>query len=170
MDNLLTTTPVMDGVFHWFMGDKGVGWIAGNDLAAASARVLAEGPEKHTGKQYWLSTEVLNGAEAAAEIAQALQQKVECVVMTPDDLVALIASGALQPPPNIEANYAASMIEMVRQTYDGRLDFAEVTTPTVEDLLGRKPMTLRTWVARNRNAVLETGARAASAASAPTTD
>jgi len=42
------------------MGDKRVGWIAGDDLAAVSALVLAEGPEKHAGKQYWLSTEVLN--------------------------------------------------------------------------------------------------------------
>jgi NAD(P)H dehydrogenase (quinone) len=169
MDNLLTTTPVVNGTFHWFMGDKRVGWIAGEDIAAVSARVLAEGPEKHASKQYWLSTEVLNGSEAAAEIAQALQQKVECVEMTPDDLAALIASGALQPPPNIEANYAASMLEWARQRYDGRMDFAAVTTPTVEDFLGRKPLTLRTWVARNRNAVVEAGARAASGTRAPST-
>ncbi len=169
MDNLLTTTPVVNGTFHWFMGDKRVGWIAGDDLAAVSARVLAEGPEKHAGKQYWLSTEVLNGAEAAAEIARALQQKVECVVMTPDDLVGLIASGAVKPPQNIEANYAASMVEMVRQTYDGRLDFFAVTTTTVEDLLVRKPMTLRAWVARNSKAVSEAGERAAGGARAPTT-
>jgi uncharacterized protein YbjT (DUF2867 family) len=169
MDNLLTTTPVVNGTFPWFMGDKRVGWIAGDDLAAVSARVLAEGPEKHAGKQYWLSAEVLNGSEAAAEIAQGLQQDVECVVMTPDDLAALVASGAVQPPPNIEANYVASMLEWARQTYDGRMDFAAVTTPTVEDLLGRKPLTLREWVARNSEAVLEAGARAASGARAPTT-
>jgi hypothetical protein len=34
--------------------------------------VLVEGPELHGGKQYWLSNEVLNGAEAAAEIAEGL--------------------------------------------------------------------------------------------------
>jgi uncharacterized protein YbjT (DUF2867 family) len=169
MDNLLTTTPVVNGAFHWFMGDKRVGWIAGDDLAAVSARVLAEGPEKHAGKQYWLSTEVLNGAEAALEIAQGLRQQVECVVMTPDDLAALIASGAVQPPPNIEANYATSIIEWVRQTYDGRMDFAAVTATTVEDVLGRKPLTLRAWVEGNRKAVLEAGARAAIGARAPTT-
>lgn len=107
-----------------------MGWIAGDDLAAVSARVLAQGPEKHAGKQCWLSTELINGAEAASEIAQAPQQKVEGVVMTPDDLVALIASGAVQPPPNIEANYAASMVERARRRYDGRMDFAAVTTPT----------------------------------------
>jgi NAD(P)H dehydrogenase (quinone) len=167
MDNLLTTTPVVNGTFHWFMGDKRVGWIAGDDIAAVAARVLAEGPEKHAGKQYWLSTEVLNGAEAAAEIAWGLRQKVECVVMTPDDLAALVASGALRPPPNVEANYAASMLEWARQTYDGRMDFGAVTTPTVEELLGRKPLTLRTWVESNREAVLEAGARAASGAGAP---
>ena len=159
MDNLLTTTPVVNGTFHWFMGDKRVGWIAGEDIAAVAARVLAEGPEKHAGNQYWLSTEVLNGSEAAAVIAQALGQKVECVVMTPDHLTALIASGALQPPPNIEANYAASMIEWARHTYDGRMDFGAVTTPTVDELLGRKPLTLRAWVKRNSQAVLEAGAR-----------
>lgn len=169
MDNLLTTTPVVNGAFHWFMGDKRVGWIAADDLAAVSARVLAEGPEKHASKQYWLSTEVLNGVEAAAEIAQALQQKVECVVMTPDQLVALVASGAVQLPPNIEANYAAGMLEWARQTYDGRMDFAAVTTTTVEDVIGRKPLTLRAWVARNSKAVLEAGARAASGARASTT-
>jgi NAD(P)H dehydrogenase (quinone) len=75
VDNLLTTTPVVNGTFHWFMGDKRVGWIAGDDVAAVSARVLAEGPENDAGKKYWLSTEVLNGAEAAAEIAEGLQQK-----------------------------------------------------------------------------------------------
>jgi NAD(P)H dehydrogenase (quinone) len=170
MDNLLTTTPVVNGTFPWFMGDKRVGWIAGDDLAAVAARVLAEGPGKHAGKQYWLSAEVLNGSEAAAEIAQALQQRVECVVMTPDDLAALIASGALQPPPNIEANYAASMLEWARQTYDGRMDFGAVTTPTVEELVGRKPLTLRTWVERNSKDVLEAGARASLAARTATTD
>ena len=112
---------------------------------------------------------MLNGVEAAAEIAQALQQKVKCVVMTPDKLVALVASGAVKPPPNIEANYAASMLEWARQTFDGRMDFAAVTTTTVEDLLGRKPVTLRAWVARNSKAVLEAGAQAASGARVPTT-
>jgi len=169
MDNLLTTTPVVNGAFHWFMGDKRVGWIASDDLAAVSARILAEGPEKHASTQYWLSTEVLNGVEAAAEIAQALQQKVECVVMTPDHLVALLASGAVQPPPNIEAHYAASMVEWARQTYDGRMDFAAVATTTVEDLLGRQPLTLRAWVARHSKAVLEAGAQAAGGARASTT-
>src|SRR5438309_49055 len=87
MQNLLTSVPVVNGRFYWFMGDKRVGWIAADDLAAVSAQVLAEGPQKHAGKQYWLSTEVMNGVEAATEIAEGLGQPVESVVLTPDDLV-----------------------------------------------------------------------------------
>ena len=97
---------------HWFMGDKRVGWIAGDDLAAVSLpRVLTEGPEKHAGKQYWLSTEVLNGAEAAAEIAEAAPAGGRVCRDDAGRAGRAIASGAVRPPPNIEANYAASMVE-----------------------------------------------------------
>jgi NAD(P)H dehydrogenase (quinone) len=43
MDNLLTSVPVVNGRFYWFMGDKRVGWIAADDLAAVCAQVLADG-------------------------------------------------------------------------------------------------------------------------------
>jgi NAD(P)H dehydrogenase (quinone) len=120
--------------FYWFMGDKRVGWIAADDLAAVSAQVLAEGPQKHASKPYWLSTEVMNGVEAAAEIAKGLGQPVESVVLTPDDLVSQITSGAMQLPSYIEANYGASIIELVRQTYDGRMDFGRLKPPRLRIL------------------------------------
>ena len=161
MDNLLTSVPVVNGRFYWFMGDKRVGWIAADDLAAVSAQVLAEGPQKHASKQYWLSTEVMNGVEAAAEIAEGLGQPVESVVLTPDDLVSQITSGAMQLPSYIEANYGASILELVRQTYDGRMDFGATTTTVVEDLTGRKPLTLREWVVRYRDSIWAVGAQAA---------
>jgi len=161
MDNLLTSVPVVNGRFYWFMGDKRVGWIAADDLAAVSAQVLAEGPQKHASKQYWLSTELMNGVEAAAEIAKGLGQPVESVVLTPDDLVAQITSGAMRLPSYVEATYGASLLEAVRQTYDGRMDFGATTTTVVEDLTGRKPLTLREWVVRYRDSVLAVGAQAA---------
>jgi hypothetical protein len=153
---LLTTTPVIDGKFFWFMGDQPVGWIAPEDLAAVAAQVLAQGPKVHSGKQYWLSTEVMNGTEAAAKIAAGLGQPVHGVVLTPADLIAQVDTGAIQFPPSIEANYAASMLEWVRQTYDGLLNFGGATT-ACEDLTGRKPLTLQRWVEKNRDAVLAAG-------------
>ena len=161
MDNLLTSVPVVNGRFYWFMGDKRVGWIASDDIAAVSAQVLADGPQKHASKQYWLSTEVMNGVEAAGEIAKGLARPVESVELTPDDLEAQLRSGAMRMPSYVEATYLASILEMVRQTYDGRLDFGATTTTVVEDLTGRKPLTLHEWVVRYRDSVLAVGAQAA---------
>jgi hypothetical protein len=94
--------------------------------------------------------------EAAAEIGAGLGQPVHGVVLTPGDLIARVNAGAIQFPASIEANYAASVFEWVRQTYDGLLNFGGATT-TCEDLTGRKPLTLRRWVAKNRDAVLAAG-------------
>ena len=60
-------------------------------------------------------------------------------------------------PPNIDANYGASMLEWVQQTFDGRMDFGAVTTTTVEDLTGHKPLRLRDWVRDNRERVIGAG-------------
>jgi NAD(P)H dehydrogenase (quinone) len=111
MDNLLTTMPIVHGKFVWYAGDKSLGWIAPEDLAAVAARVLIEGPAIHGGKQYWRSTEVLNGAEAASEISVGLGQPVEALVLTPQHLLEQVKSGSIQMPPNIDANFGASMLE-----------------------------------------------------------
>jgi hypothetical protein len=55
---------------------------------------------------------------------------------------AQITSGALRLPSYVEATYGASILELARQTYDGRMDFGATITTTVEDLTGRKPLTL----------------------------
>jgi NAD(P)H dehydrogenase (quinone) len=153
MDNLLAAAPVVDGKFYWFMGNQPVGWIAPEDVAAVAAKVLSDGPEQHGGKQYWLSTEILNGTQSAAEISQGLGLPVEGVVLTPDDLAANVKSGAMKLPSFVEPTYGASILEWVRQTYDGRLDFGGLTS-SVEELTGKKPQTLESWVRANRRAVL----------------
>jgi NAD(P)H dehydrogenase (quinone) len=153
MDNLLAAAPVVGGRFYWFMGEQAVGWIAPEDVAAVAAKILADGPEHHSGKQYWLATEMLNGTQAATEIAKGLDIPVEAVVLTPDDLVAQVTSGGMKMPAYVEATYGASILEWVRQTYEGRLKFGG-STSVVEDLTGNKPQTLERWVRANREAVL----------------
>jgi uncharacterized protein YbjT (DUF2867 family) len=156
MDNLLAASPVIDGRFYWFMGNQPVGWIAPEDVAAVAAKVLSDGPEHHGGKQYWLSTEMLNGTQTAIEISKGLGLPVEGVVLTPDDLAANVISGAMKLPSFVEATYGASILEWVRLTYEGRLNFGEVTT-SVEDLTGEKSQSLEDWVRTNRHAVLSAG-------------
>jgi NAD(P)H dehydrogenase (quinone) len=72
MQNILTTLGLPNGQLRWPMGDKRVGWIAGEDLAAVAATVLAGGPAAHGGQEYFLSTDVLNGQEAAAILSEIL--------------------------------------------------------------------------------------------------
>src|SRR5882757_5719002 len=52
-------------------GRQPVGWVASDDIAAVAAKVLAEGPERHAGKNYYLSTDVLNGNEVAGVLSRA---------------------------------------------------------------------------------------------------
>jgi uncharacterized protein YbjT (DUF2867 family) len=153
MDNLLASAPVIGGKFYWFMGEQPVGWIAPEDIGGVAARVLAEGPDHHGSKQYWLATEMLNGTQAAAEIAKGLDMPVEAVVLTPDDLLAQVASGGITMPAYVDATYGASILEWIRQTYEGRLNFVKVTS-VVENLTGNKPLTLEMWVRANRESVL----------------
>jgi NAD(P)H dehydrogenase (quinone) len=160
MQNILTTLGLPNSQLRWPMGDKRVGWIAGEDLADISATVLAGGPAVHGGQNYFLSTEVLNGREAAAILSEMLGRPIAPVVMTPSDLLAAFASGAAKSAPGVEENYAKSQLEWVQQTYDGRMDYGAVATSTVQDLLGRPPMTLRDWASRHREELL-------TAASAP---
>ena len=116
--------------------------------------MLADGPAAHAGQNYFLSTEVLNGVEAAAILSQALGRQIAPVVMTPSDLMAAFASGAAKSPAGMEENYAKSQLEWAHQSFDGRMDYSIVATSTVQDLLGRPALTLREWAPRHREALL----------------
>jgi len=154
MQNILTTLGLPNGQLRWPIGDKRVGWIAGEDLAAVAAVVLAEGPAKHASKNYFLSTEVLNGVEAAAVLSEALGREIAPIVMTPSDVIAAFASGAVKSPVGMEENYAKSQLEWAQQSFDGRMDYSIVATSTVPDLLGRPALTLREWAQRHAEALL----------------
>ena len=93
MENLLTTFPLRDWRFTWPAGDKPCGLIAGEDLAAVAAKVLAEGPDAHAGQGYWLSTDVLDGKDIAGALTSALGRPIAADIITPDDLRAAIGAG-----------------------------------------------------------------------------
>src|SRR6476469_10075828 len=85
MENLLSVFTLRDGRLPWPAGEKPTGWIAGADIAAVAAKVLIEGPAVHAGKGYWLSTDVLNGVQAAAILTDALGRSIPAEVLTPDE-------------------------------------------------------------------------------------
>jgi uncharacterized protein YbjT (DUF2867 family) len=153
MENLLSVFTLREGRLPWPVGDKPVGWIAGEDIAAVAAKVLTEGLDVHAGKGYWMSTDVLNGVQAAAILSDALDRTIPADVMTPDELMQAVSEGLASTPAFMEGHYALSTFEWLRQTYDGRMDYSAVATTTVEDLLGRPPMHLAEWAVRHRDAL-----------------
>jgi uncharacterized protein YbjT (DUF2867 family) len=163
MENLLTTFPLRDWRFTWPAGDKPCGLIAGEDLAAVAAKVLAEGPDAHAGQGYWLSTDVLDGKGIADALTSALGRPIAVDIITPDDLRAAIGAGVLRPPAFMETTYALSTLEWLQQLYDGRMDRTIYTTTTVEDLLGRLPTHLEDWAALHRAALLTSNTTSAPA-------
>jgi NAD(P)H dehydrogenase (quinone) len=151
MENLTDSQRPVDGKLYWPMGDTKVGWVAGDDLAAVAARVLAEGPDVHAKQNYYLSTELLDGPGTAAALSEALGRHIRAIVTPPGALEAALAAGTLALAPKFEEHYAASVVENVRQIYDGRLAHIGAVTDTVERLLGRPPVTLTQWARRNRD-------------------
>ena len=151
MENLIWATPIRNSAFPVFVGDRRRGLIALKDLGAVAAKVLLDGPDKHGGKNYWLSTESLNGAEMAETLSAMLGHKIECDMKAPKDFKALIES---LPAGTIEANYAASAIEFFQQVFDGRMAYIGTVRDDVPYILGREAPTFRDW-AKENNASLE---------------
>jgi NAD(P)H dehydrogenase (quinone) len=158
MENLLSVLTLRDGRLPWPAGEKPTGWIAREDIAAVAAKVLIEGPAVHAGKGYWMSTDVLNGVQAAEILSKALGRTIPAEVFTPDEMVQAVAAGLASTPSFMDDHYALSAFEWLRQTYDGRMDYAATTTTTVEELLGRPPIHLAEWAVRHRDALLAAGA------------
>jgi uncharacterized protein YbjT (DUF2867 family) len=92
MDNLLGIMPIKGGTFPMYCGDRRIGWVAAKDLAAVAAAVLRDGPERHGGQDYWLSTDVLSGPEVATVLTEVLEKEVRCDVKGPDDFKAFFTS------------------------------------------------------------------------------
>jgi uncharacterized protein YbjT (DUF2867 family) len=150
MENLTGLTPFKEGAFPMFCGDRRVGWIALKDVAAVAATALREGPEKHGGQDYWLSTEVLNGPEAASILTDVLGRPIRCDLKSPDDLKALL----LHPDSPMERNYAEAVVEFMRQVIDGRMGYVGTVRDDVPFVTGRPSTSFRQWATENRETLL----------------
>lgn len=70
--NIKETNTYMVGFGH-----EAQGIVFSSDIGAVAAQVLRDGPEKHHGKEYWLSTEVLTGQQICDEINRATGRNVK---------------------------------------------------------------------------------------------
>src|ERR1700751_3903153 len=70
MQNFLSVWSIKGGVYNAYTS-KAVGFTALEDVAEAAAIILMEGPEKHNGKDYWFSADVLTPHQVAETLTAA---------------------------------------------------------------------------------------------------
>src|SRR5258708_2639462 len=74
MQNFLSVWSIKDGVYSAYTS-KAVGFTALEDVAEAAVAILMEGPEKHNGKDYWFSADVLTPHQVAETLTAATGRK-----------------------------------------------------------------------------------------------
>ena len=133
------------GSFNVMCGDAVQGWIFADDIAAVAAKVLAEGPDVHASQEYWMSTELLTGPQAAEIITQESGISVTCNAMPPEALAHYVAS--------IEDTstraYMESAVITMKCMASGDFKPQTVVRDDVSRVLGRPATTVAEWARRN---------------------
>src|SRR5882762_8975489 len=81
MQNLLGNAAIKGGRYSYYTS-KALGYTALEDVAESAARILIEGPTKHSRKDYWFSADVLTAKQVAETLAEATGRKFTAAVRT----------------------------------------------------------------------------------------
>ncbi len=150
MQNFLSVWSIKDGVYSAYTS-KAIGFTALEDVTEAAAVVLMEGPEKHNGKDYWFSADVLTPHQVAEHLTAATGRKFTAAVQKAEGF----QNDAAQPDSAFEPAYAKGGFELFGQVEDGRMAYVGSVIDDTEKLLGREPLLLRDWAKLHANELLE---------------
>jgi len=81
MQNLLGYAAIKGGRYSYYTS-KALGYTALEDVTESAARILMEGPTKHSGRDYWFSADVLTAKQVAETLAEATGHKFTAAVRT----------------------------------------------------------------------------------------
>ena len=151
MQNLLSAWTVKGGLYSVYTS-KPLGFSALEDVAEAAAVILMEGPEKHRGKDYWFSADVLDPQQVAETLTAATGHQFTAAVRDPERF---LKEMALPPGSTFEPAYAKGGNELFRQVEDGRMAYIGSVADDTKTLLGREPLLLRDWAKLHANELLE---------------
>src|SRR4030081_1097735 len=79
MQNFLSVWSIKGGLYSAYTS-KAVGFTALEDVAEAAAAILMEGTEKHSGRDYWFSADVLTPLQVAETLTAAIGHKITAEV------------------------------------------------------------------------------------------
>lgn len=147
-DTVLATV-AETGSFTVSWQESALGWVCAADIAAVAAAVLREGPARHGGENYWLSTEVVTGPQVAEILSEVMGDEITCSVSGPDDLAAYVGSIASAG----DRLYMESAVATMRQTVLGNMEFQAVVRDDVQTVLGRPGTTVAQWARQNLGSV-----------------
>ena len=151
MENLLTPNMFDQGAFLDFFGGNRMGLIAAADIARVGAVALREGPAKHGGRDYWLSTEVLTMKEVAGIVGEVLGKKFDTVEKSTEaDFDKYFASS----PVWNEIWYLNGIRILMRQIRDGQMGYISTTKDDVPFVTGGASLKFKEWVIENKEALL----------------
>src|SRR3981081_1089861 len=79
MQSFLSVWSIKGGLYSAYTS-KAIGFTALEDVAEAAAVILMEGPEKHSGRDYWFSADVLTPLQVAETLTAAIGHKITAEV------------------------------------------------------------------------------------------
>ena len=138
MQNLLSVWPVKGALYSAYIS-KAIGFTALEDVAEAAALILMEGPEKHSGKDYWFLADVLAVHEVAETLTAASGRKFTAAVRDAESFQNDVA----RPDSAFESAYAKGGLELFRQLEDGRMAYVGSVKDDTKKILGREPLLIR---------------------------
>src|SRR5467141_1966547 len=150
MQNFLSVWSIKGGVYNAYTS-KAVAFTALEDVAEAAAKILMEGPEKHNGKDYWFSADVLTPHQVAETLTAATGRKFTAAAQKAEGF----QNDATQPGSAFEPAYAKGGFELFGQVEDGRMAYIGSVIDDTKKLLGREPLLLRDWAKLHANELLE---------------
>lgn len=146
-DSVLEREPSIweTGEFSVSWGAARQGWVFTQDIADVAAAVLREGPHKHHGKQYWLSTEVLTGKDVAAIISDVAGREIRCIENSSSELASYVKTiedtGARA--------YMESAVVTMKLAESGQMDAQTVVRDDVLTVLGRPGISVADWARKS---------------------
>lgn len=127
--------------FLMYWGNAPQGYVWASDIGAVSAAVLREGPEKHNGKNYYLSIEVLTGTEIADIFSKAAGRKIHFREAYPNDL-----KRVAEQLKNVGRHgYMDSAVITMKLAFEEKMQPQLEVRDDVYTVLGRHGKTMAAW-------------------------
>ena len=150
MQNFLSVWSIKGGLYSAYTS-KAIGFTALEDVAEAAAVILMEGPEKHSGMDYWFSVEALTPDQVAETLTAVTGRKFTAAVHHAEGF----QNDAAQPGSAFEPAYAKGGLELFRQVEDGRMAYVGSVKDDTKKILGREPLLLSEWAKLHASELLE---------------